>query len=211
MKKILIPALTAAAAMMLWAGLTYYKLAKSSNAVTVAWALVETDLQARFDRIPDLLAQLKNRKYGSLTKRLLEEGVRAAASKPGRKSLAEAEAAFETEIKDLAPGIILLRGEWGEARSRRGKMSIAPRLDSQLSKLESLLGSMDNGNYMRLNNNLPWVIELYNRSADSYNDTAESFPGNILVRLFGLNRTEELMPGIPSSFYGTSSEGAGNS
>lgn len=209
MRRAFLIALAAAAGMGLWAGSSYYKLVKYSKAVPAAWAPVETDLQARYDRIPGLLIMLKEKKYGYFTKRMLEGNLRLTPRSPGQQSLAAAEAGLEAEIRELAPEIIRLRAEWNAAKNREGKMSIAPKLDSDLCKLESLLGVMDDANYMRLNNNIPWAIELYNRAADSYNATAASFPGNILVRMLALNRSEELMPAMPSWFYG-SAEGGTN-
>lgn len=195
----LLIALAAAAGLGLWTGLAYYKLVKYSGAVPAAWALVEKDLQARYDRIPGLLARLKAEKYGHLT-RLLLEGKLSGVPKPP-------EAGFALQTAELRDRIVRSRTSWNQAKSRKEKIAVAPALDSALCELESLLDAMSDANYSRLNNNIPWVIELYNREAASYNGVAGSFPGNILARLSGMSGSEDYMAALPSWFYGSAADG----
>lgn len=169
MKKILFILVVALGVLAAWGAGAWAHLREAEDDVLDAWNLVESNCIRRVDLIPSLIACVRD--YPQLdsisSEKLLKARETAASFVPEDLSQDNLDAFREIQ-QDLDEEIDSFR--------------------SQLSSCEEL---MENEGFKNLDGMLSDcherivnACEVYDMAADRYEETAESFPANILIRLF---------------------------
>lgn len=146
---------------------SYNKIVTMDEQITTSWAQVETVLQRRYDLIPNLVNAVKG--YAAHEKELFEEVTR-------------------------------LRSQWTGAQTRGERVKAASAMESALGRLmvvvENYPGLKANQNFLALQDELAGTenrisVERrrYNEAVRQYNGVVRRFPGNMIARNHGYERS----------------------
>ncbi len=150
-------------------GIAYYnRIVKLRTLVEEGWAGVEACLQQRNDLIPNLVETVKG--YASHEMGVLTEVVKWRNQSVGAQSASDQTAASEGLMRSL-PGVFALAEQYP---SLKADANFA-RLHVDLSEIE------DKINYAR---------RYYNGTVRDFNQSVETFPGNIMARMLQINRAD---------------------
>lgn len=141
----------------------YNNFVKLRNMVQNAWAQIDVQLQRRLDLIPNLVETVKG--YASHEKSTLEEVTAARSAVANAGSPAE-----KMEADNVLTGTLKTLFAVSEAYPDLKANTNFQQLQAQLSETE------DKISYMR---------QSYNDTVMKYNNSIQTFPGNIFAGLFG--------------------------
>ena len=153
----------------IWVALTYNTLIRYRNHVTESWSDVDTELQRRYDLIPNLAATVKG--YATHEQSLLEEVTRLRGE--ARENVGSPES---------------------QARSENSFVSALSRL---LVQVEAYPDLKANTNYLDLQDELTNTEDriqvarrFYNGNVRDLNNKVQMFPSNLIAGLFGFMQGE---------------------
>lgn len=146
----------------------YNKLIRSRNRVRNSFAQIDTQLQRRFDLIPNLVETVKG---------------------------------YAEHEMDLLESITASRSGYMQANTGAEKLEMDNQLTSTLKTLfavsENYPELKANTNFIRLQEELAeteekvaYARQFYNDAVTLYNDSLQTFPNNIVGRMFGFNEEE---------------------
>lgn len=141
----------------------YNNFVKLRNMVQNAWAQIDVQLQRRLDLIPNLVETVKG--YASHEKSTLEEVTAARSAVANAGTPAE-----KMEADNVLTGTLKTLFAVSEAYPDLKANTNFQQLQSQLSETE------DKISYMR---------QSYNDTVMKYNNSIQTFPGNIFAGIFG--------------------------
>lgn len=141
----------------------YNNFVKLRNMVQNAWAQIDVQLQRRLDLIPNLVETVKG--YATHEKSTLEEVTAARSAVANAGTPAE-----KMEADNVLTGTLKTLFAVSEAYPNLKANTNFQQLQSQLSETE------DKISYMR---------QSYNDTVMKYNNSIQTFPGNIFADLFG--------------------------
>lgn len=153
----------------IWAIATYNGLVKLRNLVQEAWRQVDVELHRRYDLIPNLVETVKG--YASHERAVFDEvtRARAAAATPGQ---GPAQQAQQENVLSQALGRLFAVAEaYPQLRATENFTA----LQAELSGTEDRIAS---------------ARRYYNANVRTLNTRVETFPPNIVARLFGFHRAE---------------------
>ena len=156
-----------AAGLALWAAIAFNRLVKQRNLLREAWSGMDVQLRRRHDLVPNLVECVKG--YSDYEKSLLERvtELRALPAEGGRKQTETGENALTDQIKRLFAVV----ERYPEIKANRNFLD----LQDQLAEIED---------------QLQMARRYYNGATRNYNTLVESFPSNMVARLFGFAREE---------------------
>lgn len=147
----------------------YNKLIRMRNQVDQSWANVETELQRRYDLIPNLVNTVKG--YATHEKELLEEVTR------------------------LRQDAMANTGSPGSQARTEGPLNAA--LGNLMVRLEAYPDLKANTNFLQLQQDLANTEDriqqtrgAYNGAVRQYNDASQQFPANIIAGMFSFGPKE---------------------
>lgn len=142
---------------------TYNELVRLRNGVKNAFAQIDTQLQRRFDLIPNLVETVKG--FASHEKELLEN---VTASRSGYMSAGspEEKLAMNNQLTSSLKTLFAVTENYPELKANANFME----LQDELSETE------DKVTYSR---------QFYNDAVTMYNNKRQMFPGNIVAGMFG--------------------------
>lgn len=148
---------------------TYNELVRLRNKVKNSFAQIDTQLQRRFDLIPNLVETVKG--FATHEKELLEN---VAASRSGYMSASSngEKLAMNNQLTSTLRSLFAVVENYPELKSNANFM----KLQDELTETE------DKVTYSR---------QFYNDAVTIYNNKIQMFPGNIVAGMFGF-REEEL-------------------
>ena len=158
----------------LWLIATYNGLIQARNKVRNAFAQIDTQLQRRFDLIPNLVETVKG--YAAHEKELLEN-VTASRSGYMNATTAAEKMAADNQLTSTLKTLFAVSENYPELKA-----------NENFSKLQDdLKGTEDKVAFSR---------QFYNDSVTKFNDKLQMFPSNIVAGMFGfkeeaLFKTEE--------------------
>ena len=153
----------------LWLIATYNGLIQARNKVRNAFAQIDTQLQRRFDLIPNLVETVKG--YAAHEKELLEN-VTASRSGYMNATTAAEKMAADNQLTSTLKTLFAVSENYPELKA-----------NENFSKLQDdLKGTEDKVAFSR---------QFYNDSVTKYNDKLLMFPTNIIGSMFGF-KPEEL-------------------
>ncbi len=148
---------------------TYNELVRLRNKVKNAFAQIDTQLQRRFDLIPNLVETVKG--FATHEKELLEN---VAASRSGYMNASSngEKLAMNNQLTSNLRSLFAVAESYPELKANTNFL----KLQDELSETE------DKITYSR---------QFYNDAVTIYNNKIQMFPGNIVAGMFGF-REEEL-------------------
>lgn len=151
-----------------WLIATYNGLVQARNKVRNAFAQIDTQLQRRFDLIPNLVETVKG--YASHEKELLEN-VTASRSGYMNATTAAEKMAADNQLTSTLKTLFAVSENYPELKA-----------NENFSKLQDdLKGTEDKVAFSR---------QFYNDSVTKYNDKLLMFPTNIIGSMFGFKEEE---------------------
>ncbi|MCX5719301.1 MAG: LemA family protein [Nitrospirae bacterium] len=146
----------------------YNRLIRSRNLLNEAWSGIDVQLKRRHDLIPNIIETVK-----------------------GYKEYEEKVLANITSLRSKLTGTTTIQ-EKGQIEN-----SFTQALKSIFALAEAYPDLKANQNFVELQNTLRDIEDqiqmarrYYNGAARNYNIIVESFPGNVLARLFNFNRAD---------------------
>lgn len=164
---------------VLWAIGAYNSFVRGKAMVSEAWSGVDVQLKRRYDLVPNLVAVVKQ--YSIHEKDVLEKVTQMRAVSMGAQSVdqkAEAEKGLTTALKTL----FAVSENYPDLKANQNFLD----LQQQLFGLEG---------------DIQLARRYYNGSARNYNITVQSFPSNLIARMFSFD---------PVSYFEISAEESQN-
>jgi LemA protein len=158
---------------IVWALLGYNKLVRLRNQVKASWAQIDVQLKRRYDLIPNLVETVKG--YASHERGTLEAVIQARNNAVGAATAGAApgqRAESENMLTQTLGRLFALAENYPNLKANENFMS----LQSELA------GTEDRIAYAR---------QFYNSSVQSYNNSTQTIPTNIIAGIGGF-KTEEL-------------------
>lgn len=166
--------------LVIWMIGVYNKLVQGRNKVKNAFAQIDTQLQRRFDLIPNLVETVKG--YASHEKELLENVTASRSGYMNATTNAEKMAA-DNQLTSTLKSLFAVAENYPELKA-----------NENFSKLQDdLKGTEDKVAFSR---------QFYNDSVTMYNNSLQIFPNNIVASMFNfkeeeLFKTEEAAKAAP--------------
>jgi LemA protein len=154
---------------LIWAVATYNGLVSLRNLVQEAWRQIDVELHRRYDLIPNLVETVKG--YASHERAVFDEvtRARAAAAQPGA---GPAQQAIEENVLSQALGRLFAVAEaYPQLRASENFTA----LQRELTTTEDRIAA---------------GRRFYNANVRTLNTRVETFPPNIVARMFGFTRAE---------------------
>lgn len=176
----LIIALVIIVALLIWVVMVYNGLIQSRNKVKNAFAQIDTQLQRRFDLIPNLVETVKG--YASHEKELLENVTASRSGYMNATTNAEKMAA-DNQLTSTLKSLFAVAENYPELKANQN-----------FAKLQDdLKGTEDKVAFSR---------QFYNDAVTMYNNKLQMFPNNIVAGMFNfkeedLFKTEEAAKAAP--------------
>lgn len=164
--------LIAIVALIVIVGISFYnKLVSRRNTVDESFAQIETQLQRRYDLIPNLVATVKQ--YAKHEASVFE-------------SITEARAAAQTAAGTGTPE--------GLAEADRLLSKAGMQINAVAEAYPDLKASANFGQLQEelasTENKVAFARQAYNDSVNVYNTTRESFPSNIIAKMFKFTKRD---------------------
>jgi LemA protein len=154
---------------VLFVVITYNTLIRTRNHVDESWSGVETELQRRYDLIPNLVNTVKG--YAQHERELLENVTKlreqAAANHGSPESQARTENAFQGAL-----GTLMARIEaYPDLKANRNFLDLQDELTNTEDRIQA-------------------ARRFYNGNVRENNNKVEMFPSNIIAGMFGFGKRE---------------------
>ena len=163
-------------ALFLWIVAVYNKLVKGKNRVKNAFAQIDTQLQWRFDIIPNLVETEKG--YASHEKELLENVTSARSGYMAATTNAEKIAA-ENQLSSTLKSLFAVAENYPDLKA-----------NTNFSKLQDELSETED--------KVAFSRQFYNDTVTKYNNDLSIFPNNIVAGLFSFSE-ETLFAAAPET------------
>ncbi len=147
----------------------YNRLVRTRNQVDQAWAGVQTELQRRYDLIPNLVNTVKG--YASHERELLEEVTRLRQDCVNNTGSPAAQAVSESKLQTALGGLMVRLEAYPDLKANQNFLS----LQQELAVTEDRLQSTRTG---------------YNGTVLEYNNAIQVFPVNLIAGFLGFLRRE---------------------
>lgn len=158
-------AAAALVAALLWTALAFNRLVRLRNLVREAWSGIDVQLKRRHDLVPALVESVRG--HARFEGAVLEQVTRLRAERPASRALQDGENALADQVR----GLLAVAEAYPELRA--GESFLA--LQTQLAEVED---------------HLQMARRYYNGTVRDHNIAVESFPSNLVARLFGFARLD---------------------
>ena len=163
---VVLVAIVLGAALALWTVVAFNRLVRCRNLVREGWSGIDVQLKRRHTLVPSLVETVKG--YGRHEREVLEAvtAVRAGQSDSGGEGEAPAaRAGRENALTDQLKALFALSESYPELKADRNYR----RLMEQLSEIED---------------QIQYARRYYNGAVRDYNISVESFPSNVVAKMF---------------------------
>ncbi|OEH85339.1 hypothetical protein BHU72_04395 [Desulfuribacillus stibiiarsenatis] len=161
-------AIGAVLVLALFAVLTYNQLISKRNEVKNAWATIDTQLQRRFDLIPNLVETVKG--YMEHEKGVLEAVTKARTAFMNADSVKD-QAAAENMMAGALKSLFAVSENYPDLKASQNFMMLQ----------EELAGT---------ENKIAYARQRYNNSVMDYNTALQVFPNNIFANMFNFQAAD---------------------
>jgi LemA protein len=155
--------------LVLWAVAQYNRLVRLRNLVQEAWRQIDTELQRRYDLIPNLVESVKG--YAAHERAVFDEVTAARAAAAG-SGAGPAQQAQQDQALTAALGRLFAVAEAYPALRASENFQ---QLQAQLSQTEDRVAA---------------GRKYYNANVRTLNTAVETFPTNLIAGMFGFTRAE---------------------
>jgi LemA protein len=161
-------AIVLAAALALWTGLAFNRLVRERNLMREGWSGIDVQLKRRRNLVPNLVETVKA--YGRHERELLTGVAEIRADGAGAEGVKEMEGR-ENVLTDQLKHLFALAEAYPDLKADRNYLT----LQKQLADIED---------------QIQMARRYYNGAVRNYNIRVESFPSNLVARLFGFRLAE---------------------
>jgi LemA protein len=163
MDPVTIVILAVAALLVLWLVFAYNRLVVLRNRIDAAWSQIDVQLKRRYDLIPNLVETVKG--YASHERETLEGVVRARQQAIEARGAGD-QAAAENALTQMLRQLFALAEAYPDLKADQNFRA----LQEELTGTESRIA---------------FARQFYNEQVLQYDNSIESFPSNVIARLFG--------------------------
>jgi len=163
---VLLVILAIAAVIVIWVISTYNGFIRLRNMVEEAFATMDVYMKKRYDLIPNLVETVKG--YASHEKTALENVVQARSFAAGAKTT-EARVQGENMLQDALRSLFAVAEAYPDLKANQNFLD----LQQQLQRVEEDIANSR---------------KYYNAVVKEFNTKTESFPSNIIARIFNFTR-----------------------
>ena len=154
--------------LFLWMVFIYNRLVTLRNRVKEAWADIEVQLKRRYNLIPNLVETVKG--YASHEKEVFEKVTQARAKAIGAQNLKE-KAAAEDKLSSTLKSLFAVAENYPQLRSSENFQKLQEELTDTEDKIQA-------------------ARRFYNGNVRDFNIKIESFPSNIIAKIFKFKKAE---------------------
>ena len=153
---------------LFWAILAYNGFVRLVNRAKEAWADIDVQLKRRYDLIPNLVETVKG--YASHEKTAFENVTKARAMAMGASGLAEKGAA-ENMLTGALKSVFAISEAYPELKANQNFLALQAELSDTENKIQA-------------------ARRFYNGNVRDLNTAVESFPGNLIAKMFNFAKQE---------------------
>jgi len=156
------------AVLVLWTIFIYNRLVTLKNRVKEAWSDIEVQLKRRYNLIPNLVEAVKG--YASHEKEVFEKVTQARTKAIGAQNLKE-KAAAEDMLSNTLKSLFAVAENYPQLRASENFQKLQEELTDAEDKIQA-------------------ARRFYNGNVRDFNIRIESFPSNIIAKIFGFKKVE---------------------
>ena len=166
--EVMVAILVLVAALVVWTAVAFNRLVRARNLMREGWSGIDVQLRRRRNLVPNLVETVKA--YGRHEKQLLAEIAERRGEAPRRERLSETQDR-ENVLTDQLKRLFALAEAYPDLKA-----------DTNYLELQNLLTEIED--------HLQMARRYYNGAVRNYNIRAESFPGNLVAKLFRFRQGE---------------------
>ncbi len=156
------------AILVLWIIFIYNRLVTLRNRVKEAWSDIEVQLKRRYNLIPNLVETVKG--YASHEKEVFEKVTQARTKAIGAQNLKE-KAVAENMLSSTLKSLFAVAENYPQLRSSENFQKLQEELTDTEDKIQA-------------------ARRFYNGNVRDFNIKIESFPSNIIAKIFNFKKVE---------------------
>jgi len=156
------------AILVLWIIFIYNRLVTLRNRVKEAWSDIEVQLKRRYNLIPNLVETVKG--YASHEKEVFEKVTQARTKAIGAQNLKE-KAVAENMLSNTLKSLFAVAENYPQLRSSENFQKLQEELTDAEDKIQA-------------------ARRFYNGNVRDFNIKIESFPSNIIAKIFNFKKVE---------------------
>ena len=156
------------AILVLWIIFIYNRLVTLRNRVKEAWSDIEVQLKRRYNLIPNLVETVKG--YASHEKEVFEKVTQARTKAIGAQNLKE-KAVAENMLSNTLKSLFAVAENYPQLRSSENFQKLQEELTDTEDKIQA-------------------ARRFYNGNVRDFNIKIESFPSNIIAKIFNFKKVE---------------------
>jgi len=156
------------AVLVLWIIFIYNRLVTLKNRVREAWSDIEVQLKRRYNLIPNLVETVKG--YASHEKEVFEKVTQARAKAIGAQNLKE-KAVAENMLSNTLKSLFAVAENYPQLKSSENFQKLQEELTDTEDKIQA-------------------ARRFYNGNVRDFNIKIESFPSNIIAKIFNFKKVE---------------------
>ena len=154
--------------LVLWMIFIYNRLVTLRNRVKEAWSDIEVQLKRRYNLIPNLVETVKG--YASHEKEVFEKVTQARTKAIGAQNLKE-KAVAENMLSNTLKSLFAVAENYPQLRSSENFQKLQDELTDAEDKIQA-------------------ARRFYNGNVRDFNIKIESFPSNIIAKIFNFKKVE---------------------
>lgn len=154
--------------LLVWVIVIYNRFIRLKNRVAEAWSDIEVQMKRRYNLIPNLVETVKG--YAGHEKEVFEKVTEARARAMGASTLAE-HAQAENMLSSTLKSLFAISEAYPQLRANENFLELQRELTDTEDKIQA-------------------SRRFYNGNVRDYNTLAESFPSNLIARVFTFAKKE---------------------
>jgi len=144
--------------------ITYNRFVRQRQYIGNSWANVESELQRRYDLVPNLVETVKG--YAAHERDTLEAVIRARSVAAADHGDPGHQAASENMFVDALKNLFAVSEAYPDLEANRGFLDLQSQLVSTEDRIQA-------------------ARRFYNNNVRAYNERVQSVPSNLVARVFG--------------------------
>ena len=148
---------------LIWVVVQYNSLVGLRNFVASSWSNIDTELQRRYDLIPNLVATVKG--YASHERETLERVIELRNRCAGNRGPVAGQAADEQELVATLKQLLVVVENYPQLKADQHYLSLQTELINTENRIQA-------------------ARRFYNGNIRDYRNKCETFPSNLVAQLF---------------------------
>ena len=154
---------------LIWFVMTFNTLIRYRNHVKESWSDVDTELQRRYDLIPNLVSTVKG--YAAHEKSLLEEVTRLRGEARDNHGSPQSQARSENSFVSALSRLLVVVENYPDLKANDNFLALQAELTNTEDRIQV-------------------ARRFYNGNVRDMNNKVQMFPSNIIAGIFGFSKAE---------------------